>query len=107
MKLSIKTQLLKHEESEKTAQTSLEGNPALHGIHAATASERDNKQRRARRILTFRIYVLSKAINVFKKYHGEVYSIKSYIACNKRSELLGHPVEYYHMTCIGKTWHTS
>ena len=31
MKLSIETKLLKYEGSEKTAQTSLEGNPALHG----------------------------------------------------------------------------
>ena len=50
--------------------------PTLHDfnipLHAATASERDNKQRRACQILTFRIYVLSKAINVFKKFHAEV-----------------------------------
>ena len=59
------------------AQTGLEENPALHttgliAFHAPTASERDNKQRRACRILTFRIYLLSKAINVVKKFHAEV-----------------------------------
>ena len=31
MKLSITTQLLKHEGSKKTARTSLEENPALQG----------------------------------------------------------------------------
>ena len=52
------------------AQTSLslEENPALHAtwlilLHAAAALEHDNKQRRAYRILTFWIYVLSKAMN--------------------------------------------
>ena len=30
MRLSMNTQLLNHEGSEKTAQTSLEENPALH-----------------------------------------------------------------------------
>ena len=43
-----------------------------HLLHAATVSERDNKQRRACQILTFLIYVLSKAINVFEKFHVEV-----------------------------------
>ena len=41
-------------------------------LHAATALERDNKQRKACGILTFRIYVLSKAINVFNKFDAEV-----------------------------------
>ena len=37
-------------------------------LHAATASERDKKQRRACRILTFRIYVLSKAITSLRNF---------------------------------------
>ena len=41
-------------------------------LHAATASERHNKQRRACRILTFQIYVLTKPIDVFKKFHAEL-----------------------------------
>ena len=41
-------------------------------LHAATASERDNKQRGTCRMLTLRIYLLSKAVNVFEKFHAEV-----------------------------------
>ena len=62
----------------------------------ATASKRYNKQRRACLILTFWIYVLSKAIDVFKKIScRSVVSIKSYVARNKRNGLLGHPVVIY------------
>ena len=49
-----------------------------------TRRRRDNKQRRVCRILTFRIYVLSKAINVFMQKC-------SFDQCSKRNELFGHP----------------
>ena len=48
--------------------------PRLIPLHATTASERDNKQRRACWKLTFQIHVLSKAINFFKKFHAKVLS---------------------------------
>ena len=77
MKLSLKKQLLRQSRiwkdgSNKPGRKSHSPHYMTYPLHAATATEWDNKQRRTCQMLTFWIHVLNKEINILKKCRVEV-----------------------------------